>query len=110
MSTVANSPCRDEDEPLDEPLMDLDGDDDDDDDYASKLIGTGTGTTSASSCAPATPSVLSQPSGLPITAIAGLTHDELRRNEEFMKYVRIVDALLATSKRTFFFSFLSIPR
>lgn len=101
MSTVANSPCQDEDERLD-----LD-DDDDDDENASKLIGTGA---SSSSRAPVTPSALSQPSGLPVDSIAALTHDELQRNSEFMKYVRLVDILLAQgakgpSNGKFFFCF-----
>jgi hypothetical protein len=50
--------------------------------------------TSASSRYPETPSSqLSQPSGLPVEIIAGLTHDELRRNAEFMKYVALVGSL-----------------
>lgn len=36
---------------------------------------------------------LSQPSGLPIDSIARLTHDELRHNAEFIKYVDLVDHL-----------------
>jgi hypothetical protein len=42
---------------------------------------------------PAT-SLVSQPSGLPQHVIAGLTHDELRLNAEFTKYVNLVDILL----------------
>ena len=61
MSMVANSPCQDEDE-----WLDLDNDENDDD--TSKLIGTGT---TSSSCAPVTPSALSQPSGLPVDSITG---------------------------------------
>jgi hypothetical protein len=50
--------------------------------------------TSASSRYPETPSSqLSQPSGLPVEIIAGLTHDELRCNAEFMKYVALVGSL-----------------
>ncbi|KAH9170975.1 hypothetical protein EDB89DRAFT_2071275 [Lactarius sanguifluus] len=41
----------------------------------------------------ATPSQISQPSGLPITTIARLTHDELTHNPEFMKYVEMVSHL-----------------
>jgi hypothetical protein len=38
-------------------------------------------------------SEISLPSGLSIDTIARLTHDELRHNAEFMKYVRMVDSL-----------------
>jgi hypothetical protein len=39
------------------------------------------------------PSSISSPSGLAVDTIARLTHDELCHNAEFMKYVRMVDAL-----------------
>ena len=56
---------------------------------------------------------MSSPSGLAVDTIAWLTHDELCLNPEFMKYVRMVDALQEllglwekTSKRKFFFAFI----
>ncbi|KAN0135291.1 hypothetical protein V8E53_006856, partial [Lactarius tabidus] len=50
--------------------------------------------TSASSQTLAVPSVtISQPSGLPISTITSLTHDELRHNPEFMKHVNLVSLL-----------------
>ena len=50
---------------------------------------------SASSSSLATPSsAISQPSGLPVATIARLTHDELRVNTEFMRYVNMVNFLL----------------
>ena len=59
------------------------------------------------------PSLMSSPSGLAVDTIARLTHDELCLNPEFMKYVRMVDALQEllglrekTSKRKFFFAFV----
>src|SRR6266404_6607796 len=39
------------------------------------------------------PSNLSSPSGVPLSTIASLTHDELRQNAEFMKYVNMVTML-----------------
>ena len=103
MSTVANSPCQDDGD----TLLDMD---DDDDDYASKLAGLTSGSSkdTASSWSPATPSALSQPLGLPLDAIAKLTHDELQCNPEFMKHVNLVDILLTRemkvpSKCKFFF-------
>ena len=38
-------------------------------------------------------SVISSPSSLTINTISHLTHDELRHNVEFMKQLRMVDAL-----------------
>ena len=38
-------------------------------------------------------SVISSPSGLTIDTISRLTHDELQHNAEFMKQLRMVDAL-----------------
>jgi hypothetical protein len=73
-------------------------DDDDDDDEDDNLSGSGGGhissTVTSGGSHPATPSsLISQPSGLPINAIAALTHDELRHNPEFMKYVSLVSSL-----------------
>ncbi len=36
---------------------------------------------------------VSSPSGVPLSTIALLTHDELRQNAEFMKYVNMVTML-----------------
>ena len=59
------------------------------------------------------PSLMSSPSGLAVDTIAWLTHDELCLNPEFMKYVRMVDALQELpglwekmSKCKFFFAFI----
>ncbi|KAF8266666.1 hypothetical protein EI94DRAFT_1802865 [Lactarius quietus] len=87
----------------DEPDVDVlaDNDDDDDDVYPSPSQVSGKCPSRPSSMsAPssnwtvATPSSLSQPSGLPAVAIAGLTHDELCLNVEFLKYINLVDVLL----------------
>ena len=43
---------------------------------------------------PTSSSQVSPPSGLPISTIAHLTHDELMHNAVFVKYVSLVDALL----------------
>jgi hypothetical protein len=87
----------------DEPELDLDGLEDDDDDVSAFNVSRGRKNssypssviTSASSRPFTTPasSLLSLPSGLPIETIARLTHDELRHNAEFMKYVGMVDSL-----------------
>lgn len=54
---------------------------------------------SASSSSLATPSsAISQPSGLPVATIALLTHDELRVNAEFMRYVNMVNFLLNNTR------------
>ena len=49
--------------------------------------------TSDSSQTLAFSSKLSHPSGLPVDAIAGLTHDELMLNAEFVQYVSLVGSL-----------------
>jgi hypothetical protein len=81
-----------------EPALDLDDLDDDDLDSvshlswgknASHLSAVG----SASTQSLATPSQLSQPSGLPIDSIARLTHNELCYNLEFMRNVNIIVSL-----------------
>jgi hypothetical protein len=88
------------DPPEDRGMGWADDDDDDDDDYVSgSLLSLGkrappSAITSASSRYPETPSSqLSQPSSLPVEIIAVLTHDELRHNAEFMKYVALVGSL-----------------
>jgi hypothetical protein len=88
------------DPPEDHGMDWADEDDDEDDEYVSgSLLSLGkrappSAITSASSWYPETPSSqLSQPSGLPVEIIAGLTHDELRHNAEFMKYVALVGSL-----------------
>jgi hypothetical protein len=43
-------------------------------------------------------SALSQPSGVLVATIAGLMHNELQVNLEFMKYVSLVNVLLAQEK------------
>jgi hypothetical protein len=43
-------------------------------------------------------SALSRPSGVPVATVAGLTHDELQVNLEFMKYMSLVNVLLAREK------------
>ena len=60
-------------------------------------------------------SVISSPSGLTIDTISRLTHDELWHNTEFMKQLRMVDALqelLGLRERTLagklFFSFFVV--
>jgi hypothetical protein len=83
---------------LEEPPMDwADNDDDSDGDVSASLVShhaSPSTITAASSQYPTTPSsLLSQPSGLPFVTIAGLTHDELRRNPEFMRYVDLVGSL-----------------
>ena len=107
MSTVGNSPCQDDGD----ALLDMDNDND----YVSKLAGLTSGSSkdTASSWSPATPSALSRPSGLPLDAIAKLTHDKLQCNPEFMKHMNLVDILLTRetkvpSKCKSFF-FYSIP-
>src|SRR6266404_4347691 len=64
------------------------------------------------------PSNLSSPSGVPLSTIALLTHDELRQNAEFMKYVNMVTMLQELLKfrqgstllcKFFFFFFNSFP-
>jgi hypothetical protein len=91
---------NDDDDNNDDDNNDDDNNDDDNDDdnehVSGSLLSLGkcappSAITSASSRYPETPSSqLSQPSGLPVEIIAGLTHDELRRNAEFMKYVALV--------------------
>jgi hypothetical protein len=51
---------------------------------------------------------LSSPSGLPISTISWLTHNELLHNAEFVKYNSLIDTLLANawSNCTIFFSTL----
>jgi hypothetical protein len=55
---------------------------------------------SASASSRVPDSQISLPSGLPIDAIAWLTHDELRHNPEFMKHLSLVDALLLNVRST----------
>jgi hypothetical protein len=97
MSAVADNTCEEDDR------VDLNGDPDDDDtdDVDASLAITArrpsrpqSPNASASSWSLATPSVISRPSGLPVDAIAHLTHDELLVNATFMKYVNTVDVLL----------------
>ena len=98
MSTITNTPCEDED------LVDLNESDSDlpNLDASASLVSSKPAShppslnVSASSFSLATPSSssLSLPSGLPVTTISRLTHDELRVNAEFMKYVNMVDVLL----------------
>jgi hypothetical protein len=98
MASLPTAPPQDE---VKEPEMnwgDDDDDDDDDDDYhMSGSLGNPaprSAITSASSRYPETPSSqISHPSGLPFDTIASLTHDELRRNAEFMRYVALVGSL-----------------
>jgi hypothetical protein len=51
-----------------------------------------------SSVPPPSRTQLSLPSGLSITMISRLTHDELRHNPKFCKYVSLVDALLLSTR------------
>ena len=52
------------------------------------------GEEAAVAAVPTSSSQVSPPSGLPVSTIARLTHDELMHNAVFVKYVSLVDALL----------------
>jgi hypothetical protein len=92
MSLATHAPPQDV---LEEPPMDWA--DDDDGDVSASLVShhaSPSVITAVSSRYPTTPSsLLSQPSGLLFLTITGPTHDEIRCNPEFMRYVDLVGSL-----------------